>query len=339
MTAACIVGLTGEALTGEERSFFAELDPWAFILFSRNCKTPDQIRALTADLRDCVGRAAPVFIDQEGGRVQRMGPPHWRAAPPAAAFGRLYQIDADRAVAACRLNHRMLGAELLDVGVDADCAPVLDIPYGEADPIIGDRAFGVDPDQVIALAKAAIEGLEESGVAAVIKHAPGHGRAECDSHHKLPRIGAPLDELRSTDFVPFRMLAPRAKMAMTAHVVLESVDSRRPATTSPKVMDEIVRGEIGFDGLVMTDDIEMKALSGPMQDRTRDSLAAGCDVVLHCSGGMKGMRAMAEEMIALSGRALERAQAAQPPAPGEALDMDAARRELTELMAPLEKAA
>ncbi len=339
MSTACILGLPGPALGAEERAFFADLDPWGFILFKRNCETPDQIRALTAALRDCVGRNAPVFIDQEGGRVRRLGPPHWRAAPPAALFGRLHALDPDRAVAACRLNHRMIADELAALGVDADCAPVLDIPAADADPIIGDRAFGLDPDPVIALGRAAIEGLEQGGVAAVIKHVPGHGRATADSHLALPRISAPLDDLRSTDFVPFRALAPRAAMAMTAHIVLESVDSRRPATISPEVMETVVRGEIGFDGLVMTDDIEMKALSGPIQARVRDSIAAGCDVVLHCSGDLPSMRAAAEAVPSLSGKALARAAAARPPLADAVLDPAQAAHELAELLAPLERAA
>lgn len=338
MTAACILGLKGETLTKDERAFFADLDPWGFILFRRNAASPDQVRALTEALRACVGRAAPVFIDQEGGRVQRMGPPHWRAAPPASAFARLYGIDPDRAVAACRLNHRLLAADLMSVGVNADCAPVLDIPQPGADPIIGDRAFGTAPEPVIALGRAAIEGLEQGGCAAVIKHIPGHGRALVDSHLGLPRIDAPLDDLRSTDFAPFRALAGRAAMAMTAHIVLESVDSERPATLSPRVMAEIVRGEIGFDGLVMTDDIEMKALKGRMRDLAAGALRAGCDIVLHCSGDMAGMRDAAEGIGALDGRALDRARAARPPAPQE-FDAEGAVRELAELMAPLERAA
>ena len=339
MTAACIVGLSGKTLTAKERAFFADLDPWAFILFKRNVETPEQLCALTSALRDCVGRDALIFIDQEGGRVQRLRPPHWRDAPPAAAFARLYALDRDRAVAACRLNHGMLAAELLSVGITADCAPVLDIPQPGADPIIGDRAFGAAPDQVIALGAAAIEGLEAGGVAAVIKHVPGHGRALVDSHLKLPRIAAPLDQLQSTDFTPFRALAGRAGMAMTAHIVLESVDSQRPATTSPKVMREIVRKEIGFDGLVMTDDIGMKALRGPMRERAEESLKAGCDVVLHCSGNLPSMRRMAEGVGRLAGKALKRAKAAQSRPAGAGVDLADATRELAALMRPLERAA
>lgn len=339
MTAACILGLSGLTLTAQERAFFADLDPWAFILFRRNIDSPEQVRALTEDLRACVGRDALVFIDQEGGRVQRMCPPHWRAAPPASLFARLHELDPERAVAACRLNHAMLAADLRAAGVTADCAPVLDIPQPGADPIIGDRAFGPAPEPVIALGRAAIEGLESGGVAAVVKHVPGHGRALVDSHLQLPRVSAPLAELRSTDFVPFRALADRAAMAMTAHIVLESIDSERPATTSPAVMAEVVRGEIGFGGLVMTDDIEMKALSGPMRARAEASLAAGCDVVLHCSGDMDSMRDAAEGIGALSGQALQRAQAAHPPAPRGEFDAGESARLLAELMAPLECAA
>lgn len=280
------------ALAAEERAFFAETDPAGFILFQRNCDNPDQVRELCAALRGSVGRAdAPILIDQEGGRVQRLKPPHWRDAPPGRAFADLSERDPAAAEEAARLNARLIAEDLADLGVDVDCAPVLDLPQDDADPIIGDRAYGRNPRTVARLARAVAEGLIAGGVLPVIKHIPGHGRARADSHKELPRVEASHADLAAYDFAPFRALADMP-MAMTAHVVYEAIDGT-VATCSRKIVDEIIRGEIGFDGWLMSDDLSMKALSGDFAERTRAALDAGCDVVLHCNGDMTEMRAVA----------------------------------------------
>lgn len=290
---AAIFGLQGHRLSAEEKAFFADADPYGFILFARNVDTPDQVRALVDELRACVGRAAPVLIDQEGGRVRRLRPPHWRDAPSMAPFVALYERDPQAAAEAVRLNARLLAAELVALGIDVDCYPLADVPVKGAHDIIGDRAFGYDPAVVSHLAAIACAGLLDGGVMPVVKHIPGHGRAAADSHLDLPVVDASLDELRATDFVPFKALKD-APYGMTAHIVYTAVDAERPATTSPAVINGIVRGELGFEGLLMTDDLSMKALTGRFQDRAADSLAAGCDLVLHCKGAMDEMTAVAE---------------------------------------------
>jgi beta-N-acetylhexosaminidase len=304
--AAAILGCAGQTLSDEERRFFAQVNPLGFILFARNIDTPAQVRALVAALRDSVGRAdAPVLIDQEGGRVQRLKPPYWRKAPAGEPFARLADKDPALAREALRLNFRLIGRELADLGIDVDCAPVLDVLVAGAHDVIGDRAYGATPDRVADLAAQVMEGLLDEGVIPVIKHIPGHGRAMVDSHHDLPVVEAKLAELEERDFPPFRALAA-APWAMTAHVVYTAIDSRRPATTSSKVVRDIIRGAIGFDGFLISDDLSMKALGGKFQDRTRDSLSAGCDAVLHCNGDMTEMAAIAEALRPLTDRALER---------------------------------
>jgi len=303
---ACILGLNGPRLSGRERAFFAEADPYGFILFERNCQTPDQVRRLVAALREISGRAdAPILIDQEGGRVARLKPPHWRAAPPAAAFGELHRADAGAAAKAVRLNGRLIGAELFDLGINVDCAPVLDIQAPGADPVIGDRAFSDDPVAVAALGRAFCDGLLASGVLPVIKHIPGHGRAGADSHVALPRVAAARDVLAATDFVPFKPSSggPGSEArpwAMTGHVVFETIDPENPATLSARVIEEVIRGDIGFDGILITDDLSMEALSGPLAARARKAMGAGCDLNLHCNGKMEEMAEVALESPELS---------------------------------------
>ncbi len=304
---AFVAGCSGLSLTCEERAFFARTQPWGFILFKRNIAERGQVRALVADLRAAVGRYAPILIDQEGGRVQRMRPPEWPAYPPARWYGQIN--DALQRQALARLGARLIAHDLSEVGINIDCAPVLDVPSPDAHDVIGDRAFSSEPDEVARLGRAVAEGLIAGGVLPVIKHMPGHGRATADSHHDLPRVTASLDALLARDVVPFRHLADMP-LAMTAHVVFEALDRRHPATVSRAVFRRLIRGEIGFDGLVMTDDLSMKALSGDFGERTRRAYAAGCDMILHCNGVMDEMAAVAAAARPLAGRARRRAEAA-----------------------------
>lgn len=301
-----IFGCAGTRLTDAERRFFRDANPLGFILFARNCVEPAQVSRLTAELRDCVGRAdAPMLIDQEGGRVQRLGPPHWRAAPAPRRFAELAAIDRDRAVEAARLNAHLMAAELYALGVTLDCAPVLDVAQSGAHGVIGDRSFGARPEMVALLGWAFCEGLLDGGVLPIIKHVPGHGRATVDSHTGLPRVEASLAELEAVDFAPFRALA-HVPWAMTAHVVYAAVDAEAPATTSPKVIAEVVRGRIGFDGVLISDDIAMGALTGALGERAQAALAAGCDLVLHCSGVLADMEKVAAATGPLSEATLTR---------------------------------
>ncbi len=309
-TRAFIAGCSGTELTPDEAAFFREADPWGFILFRRNVDSPEQVRALCASLRDAVGRAdAPILIDQEGGRVQRMGPPHWPKYPSGNTYGRLHANDplVQREIA--RLGARLIAHDLRAVGITVDCLPVLDVPSPGAHDVIGDRAYGRTPGQVGILGRAAAEGLLAGGVLPVVKHMPGHGRAGADSHLALPVVEATREDLERHDFAPFRMLTDMP-LAMTAHVVYTALDPERPATTSPIVIEEIVRGHIGYDGLVMTDDLSMHALSGSFRDRAEAAFAAGCDMALHCNGKMEEMSAVAEAAPVLGGESLRRANAA-----------------------------
>ena len=305
---AAIYGCSGHRLTEDEKAFFADARPWGFIVFRRNVDSPDQMRALTDEMRDCVGDAdAPVLIDQEGGRVQRMGPPHWAKYPPAAAY--LEAADGLlRARELVRLGARLMANDLRAVGVTVDCAPVLDVPVPGAHDIIGDRAYAQDPATVAMLGRAAAEGLLAGGVLPVIKHMPGHGRAFADSHKALPVVHAGLEALEDWDFAPFRALSDMP-LAMTAHVVFDAVDPKHPATTSKKAL-KLMRGELGFSGLIMTDDLSMKALTGRLDERAGAALKAGCDVVLHCNGELKEMRQVAGGVGKLKGKAGKRAEAA-----------------------------
>ena len=310
MTHAAILGCASLSLSREEQAFFRDVQPWGFILFARNIETPDQVRRLVDELRATVGRPdAPVLIDQEGGRVQRLGPPHWRRYPPGRAYGELPANDPLLRREITRLGARLLAHDLAALGINVDCVPVLDVPVEGAHDVIGDRAYAKTPAGVALMGRAACEGLIAGGVLPVIKHIPGHGRAMADSHLDLPVVDTPYDELDAWDFAPFKMLSDMP-MAMTAHVVYSAVDPKRPATTSKKAMRDVVRGAIGFDGLVMSDDLSMKALGGEFADRARRSLAAGCDVVLHCNGDMAEMQAVLAGTKRLSGQAARRASAA-----------------------------
>ncbi len=304
---ACILGCAGLTLLAEERAFFRDVRPWGFILFKRNVDTPDQVRGLVDQLRACTGVAnAPVLIDQEGGRVQRLGPPHWRRYPPGRAYGQISANDPLIRREVTRLGARLLAHDLTALGINVDCVPVLDVPEPDAHEVIGDRAYGATPEEVASLGRAAAEGLIAGGVLPVIKHIPGHGRARADSHLALPVVDASLEDLDARDFAPFKVLSDMP-MAMTAHVVYTAIDPKRPATTSRKAIRDVMRGTIGFDGLIMSDDLSMKALSGDFAERARASLAAGCDVVLHCNGDMAEMKAVMDGCRPLAGRAKARA--------------------------------
>ena len=329
---AAIFGCAGARPTAEERAFFRDARPWGFILFARNIETADQVRALNAELREAAGDdGALVFVDQEGGRVQRLKPPLARLRRPAQAFGALHDRDPRAAVEAVRLNHQLIAHELRALGFDADCAPCIDLRLPEAHAVIGDRAFGREPARVSALGRAALDGLLAGGVAPVVKHIPGHGRATADSHLDLPVVTTPLDMLEMTDFQPFRALAD-APMAMTAHVTFTAVDPDACVTLSHRAIQTVVRGLIGFDGLLMSDDLSMRALGGAFEDRTERAIAAGCDIVLHCNGDMAEMAAVASATPRLHGRAAERAAEARAVARREQpFDPEAAEARLDAL--------
>ena len=330
---AFIAGVAGTELSTEERSFFRSERPWGFILFKRNVETPTQIAALTEQLREALGEPeVPIFIDQEGGRVQRLGPPNWSSYPAGAVFGQLYDIAPAMGVTAARLSARLIADDLQRIGVTVDCLPLADVPAPGADAVIGDRAYGTEPGKVAAIARAVAEGLEQGGILPVVKHIPGHGRAAADTHFRLPVVDAPKKELETTDFAAFRPLAD-LPMAMTAHVVFRAYDPVQPATTSATIIERVIRRLIGFQGLLMSDDVSMNALAGSIAERTRAIFAAGCDVVLHCNGKMTEMRDVAREAPELSGQALQRAKralavrkAAKP------FDRAAARAELDALV-------
>ncbi|HEX3432378.1 MAG TPA: beta-N-acetylhexosaminidase [Rhizomicrobium sp.] len=333
MRTRAIYGCLGPELTPDERRFFAEARPWGFIVFGRNIVDRDQLRALIAALRECVeDENAAVLIDQEGGRVARLSPPHWRERPSAARFGALHEASQELAREAAYLNARLMAKDLADLGITVDCAPVLDLPLDGADAVIGDRAFGSDPAVVIDLGRVVLEGMLDGGVLPVMKHVPGHGRATVDSHKVLPRVTVSLDELSASDFVPFRSLN-QCPLAMTAHVVFDAIDPQRPATTSPKVIRDVIRGEIGFEGALISDDISMGALKGPVSVRTKAALFAGCDLVLHCNGSMEEMKQVASEAMPLQDAWLKRCEAAlshlNPPEP---LDAEAGEARLAQLL-------
>ncbi|MET3994990.1 beta-N-acetylhexosaminidase [Bradyrhizobium barranii] len=333
-TRAFITGVSGTELTAAEREFIRAERPWGFILFKRNVEAPAQVAALVEELRAAAGAAdAPVLIDQEGGRVQRLGPPHWPVYPPGAIFSTLYDADSVLGLTAARLSARLIASDLADLGITVDCLPLADVPVPGADAVIGNRAYGTEPGKVAAIARAVTEGLEQGGVLPVLKHIPGHGRATADTHFKLPTVDAPRDELDRTDFAAFKPLAD-LPMAMTAHVVFSAVDPAHPATTSATMITQVIRGVIGFQGLLMSDDVSMNALSGNIAERTRAIFAAGCDMALHCNGNIEEMREVAGQTSELSGTALARAKAAlasrKAPQP---FDRAAARAELDALIA------
>jgi beta-N-acetylhexosaminidase len=326
-----IFGLAGTELTDAERSFFRDANPVGFILFQRNCATPGQVRHLVAALRDSVGRAdAPVLIDQEGGRVARLKPPHWPDYPAPAVIAALGGIKAREAG---WLAARLIADDLAMLGITVDCAPVLDIPTPGADPIIGDRAWGDEPRIVAERGLAVCDGLMAGGVLPVIKHIPGHGRGNVDSHKGLPVVATSLSELDSADFAPFRTLAGMP-WAMTAHILYRAIDPVLPATLSPRVIGDVIRTSIGFDGVLVSDDLSMQALGGSLQERARGALAAGCDLVLHCNGDMIEMTGIAAAVGGLSDAARRRLDAgeARRQAPGM-FDRFAAEHRLAALLA------
>lgn len=311
MPRAVVFGCAGPRLSAEEAAFFRASDPLGFILFARNCERPDQVRALVRALRGSVDRSdAPVLIDQEGGRVARLGPPHWRKAPAQGVFAELARSDRAAARHAARLNARLLAAELDGLGITVNCLPVLDLPRAGAHAIIGDRALGNDPETIAELGRAVCEGLLEGGVLPVVKHIPGHGRARADSHVALPVVEAPADDLRASDFRPFAALRD-APLAMTAHVVYAAFDPMLPATLSRTVVAGVIRGEIGFDGLLVSDDLSMGALGGTLKARAEAALSAGCDLVLHCNGRLAEMAQVAAAVGPLGGEAERRLARAQ----------------------------
>jgi beta-N-acetylhexosaminidase len=306
-TRAFITGVSGPELNAEEREFIRAQRPWGFILFKRNIETPGQVAHLIAEMRNELARPdAPVLIDQEGGRVQRLGPPHWPIYPAGAVFGRLYDLDPALGLTAARLSARLIAADLSDLGASVDCLPLADVPVPGADTVIGDRAYGTEPGKVAAIARAVTEGLEQGGILPVLKHIPGHGRATADTHFRLPVVETPKAELERTDFAAFQKLAD-LPMAMTAHVVFSALDPALPATTSATIIEQVIRGVIGFQGLLMSDDLSMNALAGSLAERTRAVFASGCDMVLHCNGKIDEMRDVARETPELSDKSLERA--------------------------------
>lgn len=301
---AFIASCAGLKLSDDEQRFFGEGQPWGLILFKRNIGDPDQVRRLTASFRQAVGRAdAPVLVDQEGGRVQRLGPPHWPVYPAGATYA---GIGHATSVEAARLGGRLIAADLAAVGITIDCAPVLDIATPATHRAIGNRAYGADVDTVVRVGRAFAEGLLAGGVLPVVKHMPGQGRASVDSHVELPLVSANLDDLSGTDFRPFAELAD-LPIAMTAHVVFAAVDPANPTTTSRTMIEQVIRGAIGFDGLLLSDDLSMEALRGTIGERATAVIAAGCDVALHCSGKIDEARAVAAAMPALDGTAADRA--------------------------------
>jgi beta-N-acetylhexosaminidase len=332
-TRAFITGVSGLELTAAERAFIRSERPWGLIIFKRNIETRDQVTNLIREFRSEVGESGtPVLIDQEGGRVQRFGPPNWPAYPAGAVFGALYDLDPKLGLRAAWLSARLIAADLIEAGITVDCLPLADVPVAGADAVIGNRAYGTEPGKVAKIARAVTEGLEQGGVLPVLKHIPGHGRATADTHFRLPEVDTSRSELERVDFAAFQSLAD-LPMAMTAHVVFSAIDPAHPATTSATIVTQVIRGVIGFQGLLMSDDVSMNALSGSIAERTRAIFAAGCDMVLHCNGKLDEMRDVARETPELSGKALERAKRALASrgAP-QALDRQAARAELDALI-------
>ena len=308
---AFICGLSGTELSPDESAFLGDARPWGVILFSRNTDNPEQVRRLCASVREALEREdAPILIDQEGGRVQRLGPPHLRAFPAGARYGEMYLRNSLAGVEAAFLGAKLIALDLASLGVTVDCLPVLDIPVDGGTAAIGDRALGFSVDSVATLGGAQIDGLIAGGVVPVLKHMPGHGRAMVDSHQSLPQVDATMEELEGQDFTPFRLLAKRAPLGMTGHVVFLDVDDSAPATLSSAVIVNVIRERIGFDGALMTDDICMAALSGSPRERAERAIAAGCDLVLHCNGALAEMREVAAGVPELRDDALRRTDAA-----------------------------
>jgi len=333
--AAIVFGCAGESLTPDEAAFFADIRPAGFILFGYNVSNPDQVRALVDSMRGCVSGYTPmVLIDQEGGKVARLGPPYWNKRPPAKIFADLAATDSKGAHEAARINARLMAHDLTALGIDVDCAPVVDVPIQGAHDIIGDRAHGQTPELVASLGRAVCEGLLEGGVAPMIKHMPGHGRARADSHKELPRVDTARAVLHDTDFHPFTALNDMP-CAMSAHVMFTDIDAEQPATTSRKMIDDVIRGEIGFGGLLFSDDLGMEALSGTLPERAAAVLAAGCDIALECWGDLEKMRAVAPGVPPMSDAAMARYDRMRDAigAPNDA-DIPSLEARLTELIGP-----
>ncbi|WP_284758459.1 beta-N-acetylhexosaminidase [Agrobacterium sp. fls2-241-TYG-188a] len=333
-TKAMILGCSGLTLTQDEIALYKAERPWGFILFGRNIGDAQQITDLVASMRDAVGRPdAPVLIDQEGGRVQRIRPPLLQSYPNAQALGEIYLRDKAQGLRAAWLMSRLHAFDLMKFGINVDCLPVLDVPVEGASNVIGNRAYGFDPALVAAMGQAAADGLKAGGMLPVMKHMPGHGRGLVDSHHELPVVDVSIDDLDAHDFVPFRALN-RELMAMSAHLVFTAIDAERPATTSPTVIDEIIRGRIGFDGLLISDDSSMNALKGTLGERAANIVAGGCDIVLHCNGVMSEMLEVVKEVPVLSGKALERVRAVETGFPAvDGSDEAALRDEFNAMLA------
>lgn len=334
--AAVIVGCAAQRLTEDERRFFTQADPLGFILFGRNIANPNQVRTLVAEMRETVGRDdAPVLIDQEGGRVARLKPPHWPEYPPAATFGKLLSHNRRQAARAARLGARLIAHDLAELGINVDCLPVLDVPAQGSHEIVGDRAYATKPEDVAFLGREVCTGMLDGGVLPVIKHIPGHGRAKADSHLELPEVTSGIDELRAVDFVPFKALSD-APCGMTAHVLFHAIDPGAPVTVSKIAIDQVIRGEIGFDGLLFTDDISMEALSGTVAERAVAALAAGCDIVLHCNGNIEEARAVTGVAGKMSDATLSRwLKAKDRPKQAPNTDVQALHGELQELLAAI----
>jgi beta-N-acetylhexosaminidase len=332
LSKAVIFGCNGASLMPDEFVFFSKIRPIGFILFSRNCIDPEQLKKLIKDLRKSINNDhAPILIDQEGGRVVRLLKPHWREPPASTLFADLAIKNIDLACEALNLNMRLVGQELRSLGVNVNCLPVLDIPFDGADPIISDRAFGVDPEMISILGRVACDALLMEGVLPVIKHIPGHGRANVDSHKALPTVRTDWAELSKIDFSPFKLLADMP-IAMTAHVIYSAIDPKNPATTSRKVILDIIRKEIGFNGLLISDDLSMEALDGDFSYRTQAALAAGCDLILHCNGDMSEMREISNVVSDLSVKSADRLERALVQINRfETLDRQVALERLTEL--------
>lgn len=330
---AFITGCEGLVLSDNERQFLRDSDPWGFILFGRNVESPEQVSALVSAFRDCVGRDdAPVLIDQEGGRVQRLRPPHWASYPAAAHFGQLEERLSGEGCKAARIGARLMAHDLLALGITVDCLPVLDVPVENTTKAIGDRAYCGAPARVAELGNSAADGMLSGGVLPVIKHIPGHGRAVVDSHAELPRVSSPFVDLVAHDFAAFKPLA-EFPLGMTAHVVFEAIDPHNPATLSSSVISTIIRDEIGFQGLLMSDDISMGALQTDMADRASGAIRAGCDIVLHCNGLMDEMQSVAANVPTLDGPALERANTALAARPTPSvINADELRKEFSALL-------
>ena len=324
---AAIFGCAGATLGRDEAAFFRDYDPFGFIVFARNIETPDQLSSLTAALRDCVGRDAPILIDQEGGRVQRLRAPHWREWTPPLDFVTAAGNNAERAL---YLRYQLIARELATVGIDANCAPVADLITDATHPFLKNRCYGADPESVSLMCRAVAQGLLDGGCLPVIKHMPGHGRSQVDTHHDLPRVDASRQELTDHDFAPFKALND-LPMAMTAHLVFTAYDDL-PATQSP-VMIDVIRTQIGFGGLLMTDDLNMQALSGDIATRTAAAMAAGCDIALHCKGDLAEMQQVAKAAGNMHDATRRRAEAALAwRKPSAKVDISTLEAELAGLM-------